>query len=224
MDFYSALFGWTWEVGGPEMGFYSIAHSDGSAVLGIGQGEGGLGEATIYFKTSDIEASLKKVTDNGGQIGMGPMTVPETGIMAIVHDSSGARHGLWQPINFSGFGTMWEPGAPGWFDHTSSDLRKAASYYSAVTGHPTQDIGAGGLVLTAGENQMFASLSEAHPGAEPAWSPIYVVSSLDGARKTATAQGATIVVEEMDVPGSAISVFVEPVCHQTITVMRPGEF
>jgi len=28
MSFYSSLHGWTWEVGGENMGYYSIAHSE----------------------------------------------------------------------------------------------------------------------------------------------------------------------------------------------------
>jgi len=35
MSFYSSLHGWTWEVGGENMGYYSIAHSEGASVMGL---------------------------------------------------------------------------------------------------------------------------------------------------------------------------------------------
>ncbi|MDE3094297.1 MAG: hypothetical protein KGJ47_11015, partial [Acidobacteriota bacterium] len=55
------------------------------------------------------------------------------------------------------------------------------------------------------------------------WNPVYLVDSLERTRDTMTRLGGRVLVEEMAVPGSAISAFVEPVCHNVIVVMRPGE-
>jgi predicted enzyme related to lactoylglutathione lyase len=78
-------------------------------------------------------------------------------------------------------------------------------------------------VLTAGE-QWFASFSQnqipERPGAQ--WNSIYVVETLEAARNKIRELGGTIVLEEMPVPGSAISVFVEPVMNTAVTIMGAG--
>ena len=89
---------------------------------------------------------------------MGPMEMPGAGIMALVTDPTGAVHGLWQARDFQGFGVAYEPNAPGWFDHASSDPDAAATYYSTLTGHTVIEPSPGMKVLNVGE-QWFASFS-----------------------------------------------------------------
>jgi predicted enzyme related to lactoylglutathione lyase len=220
--FFSGLFGWTWDMGTEETGFYSIASKDGRPVMGIGQGEGGEGQLCLYFASDDIDADVKRATELGATVGFGPMKVMDAGSMAIIHDPTGAMHGFWQPDQFPGFGVIHEPGSLGWCDHTSKDPDAAGEYYAAITGatyhHPEPDF----RVLTAGD-EWFASLSP-DDGQGNQWSPIFIAtSSLADARDKAVSQGATVVFEEQPVPGSAISLFIEPVMNRPITVMRAGE-
>jgi predicted enzyme related to lactoylglutathione lyase len=223
MKFYSALYGWTWDVGDEMMGYYSIANSDGAPVMGLGQGEGSAGAMTPYFTTDDMDASVAKATAAGGTVFMGPMEVPGAGIMALASDPTGAVHGLWEAREFKGFGVAYEPNAPGWFDHSSSDPAAASGYYQALTGHTEIQPEPGMRVLNVGE-QWFASVSEnqvpERGGAQ--WNSIYVVETLDAARKKVRDLGGTIVLEEMPVPGSAISAFTEPVMNTTVTIMGAG--
>ena len=221
-SFYSALFSWTWEVSGPEMGFYSIAHLDGAAVMGLGQGEGGAGVMVPYFATDDLEASGARARGLGGDVFMGPMAIADVGSMALVLDPTGVVHGLWQAGTFAGFERAWEPGTPGWFDHVSTDPGRAAAYYIALTGHslhnPSPELRA-----LAADGEMFASLSDDQvPGRAPQWNVVWVADSLERVRETVRSLGATVVVEEMPVPGAAITVFVEPVMGASITVMAGG--
>ena len=78
-------------------------------------------------------------------------------------------------------------------------------------------------VLSAGE-QWFASVSENQVDERTTaqWNSIYVVETLEAARNKIRELGGTIVLEEMPVPGSAISVFVEPVMKTAITIMGAG--
>jgi predicted enzyme related to lactoylglutathione lyase len=224
MDFYTSLYGWTWDVGAEEMGYYSIANHNGEAVMGLGQGPGGTGAMTPYFLTDDIDASAAKASSLGGTVVMGPMVVPGAGSMAILIDPTGAIHGLWQAGDFSGFGVNYEAGAPGWWDHASSDPASAATYYEGLTGHSVIEPSPGMKVLANGE-QWFASVSEnqvpERPGAQ--WNSLYIVDELAAARTKLKELGATIVLEEMPVPGSAICVFVEPVMHSAVTIMGAGQ-
>ena len=223
MDFYTSLYGWTWDVNGEEMGYYSIAGLDGSPVMGVGQGPGGAGAMVPYFATDDIDGSLAKATELGGTIVMGRQEVPFTGIMALVTDPTGAMHGLWQPTGFNGFGVVYEPGTPGWFDHASNEPAKAAAYYSALTGHSLIEPQPGMQVLANGE-QWFASVSQNQvpERTQAQWNSLYIVENLEAARDKIRSLGGTIVLEEMLVPGSAISVFLEPAMNTAVTIMGAG--
>jgi predicted enzyme related to lactoylglutathione lyase len=222
IGFYSALFGWTFEVGSAETGFYSIARSAGQPVLGIGQGPGGAGHMVTYFSTPDIALSLERAKGKGGQLVMGPMQIMDQGTMALVMDSTGAMHGLWQPDKFAGFGVMYEPNSPGWFDHVSENTATAAGYYLEILANGIElHVEADMQILRRGE--WFASLTKEDCSViAPHWTPIFVVDSLERFRNAVRELGGKIIVEEMPVPGSAISVFQEPVMGSYVTVMEEG--
>jgi len=222
MAFYTAVFGWEWDVGGPEMGYYSIANSSGRPVMGLGETEEGRGVMVTYFSTDDIQATTQRALAMGATVVMGPMDVMDIGAMAVLVDPTGGVHGLWQPKTFHGFGVVYEPNAPGWFDHTSGDPASAAAYYRELTGHTLGQPEGDMRILMNGE-QWFASISEDHMGREgAAWNPIFVVDSLARVRDLVRSLGATVVLEEMEVPGSAISVFLEPVTQGAVTIMAAG--
>jgi predicted enzyme related to lactoylglutathione lyase len=221
-DFFSAVFGWTWELGGAETGYYSFAQSEGRPVFGLGQDANGTGTWITYFSTSDIAASHERAVELGAQPIVGPVQVMDLGSTAVLADPTGAVHGLWQPGSFHGFGIVYEIGSSGWFDHSSTDPSSASSYYSELTGFPVMTPDESMRILHAGE-QWFASFSHDQvPGRTPQWNAIYIVESLETFRQRAIANGATIVVDEMPVPGSAICVITEPVTKSFVTVMGAG--
>lgn len=219
--FYTTLFGWSFDVGGPETGFYSTARQHGHAVLAIGEQPGGQGVYVVYFGTNDIAASLAQARDLGGTPIMGPMRVMEFGSMGLVLDPAGAVHGLWQPGTMTGFGLMHEPGAPGWFDHASSQPDAAAAYYAGLLGAEVLSPHAGMRILTRGD-QWFASITE-DPETPPHWTPVIVVDTIAEAAERARAAGAEVLFENMPVPGSAITVLRDPVVGSIINVMAAGD-
>lgn len=222
MRFWGSLFDWTYEEGGEETGHYTIASHDGHPVMGFGQGEGGAGEMTTYFATDDVAATVERATSLGGTVGFGPMDVTDVGKMAIVVDPTGAHHGLWQPGTFAGFGEAYEVGTPGWFDHASGDPAAAAAYYAALTGYSATPM-QGSTILADGD-QWFASVSpNPLPARKPQWSALYITDSLERVRETVTRAGGKVAIAEMPVPGSAITVFTEPVKGTYVTVMRAGQ-
>jgi predicted enzyme related to lactoylglutathione lyase len=220
--FLSALFDWTWNLGGPEMGYYSIALHDEAPVYGLGQNEGARGVATTYFSTSSIDSAVAQAVELGANVTMPVMPVMELGTMALLVDPTGALFGLWQPGTFAGFGVAYEPNAPGWFDHVSNDPDAASDFYTGLTGHQVSSPDASMKILQNGE-QWFASISHSAPSEVPQWKPIYVVDSLERIRETVPRHGGAIVIDEMPVPGSAICVFSEPVNGNLMTVMGAGE-
>jgi predicted enzyme related to lactoylglutathione lyase len=221
IDFYSSVFGWKFELGGPETGFYSIAYKESAPILGIGEQAGGDGRWITYFSTDDIEAMAGRVKAFGGHVFLGPLNVMTLGRMAQATDSTGAVHGLWQPNTFNGFGVMGEVNSIGWFDHVSENQHESATYYTSVLGeeiglHAQGDM----LVLTRGE-EWFASLSFGDSGeTPPQWMPVFIVNSLDETKHVVRQLGGKIVVEKMDVPGSVIAIFQDPVVFSYITIMQ----
>ena len=54
--------------------------------------------ALLYLHTNDIAATLKRVTENGGECAFGPQILPnDIGTIALFTDSEGNRIGLHQP-------------------------------------------------------------------------------------------------------------------------------
>lgn len=224
IDFYSDLFGWSFDVNTPETGFYSIARHNGRAVLGIGEQPGGEGRWVTYFSTSDIERTADRARDNGGNVFFPPMQVMDVGWMALVTDPTGAVHGLWQPITFPGFEVMYEPNSLGWFDHVSEDISSAAKYYENVLGNGIEADSHEGMNFLRRGEQWFASLThEVSTEQSPQWTPVFVVDSLERITTRVRELGGTVIVEEMPVPGSAIAIFQDPEVGNYVSVMRAGE-
>ena len=66
--FYQALFGWDIELGGPEVGGYSIAHQDGRIVAAISPKMAGPGAPTVwttFLATDDADATAAKRSSDG---------------------------------------------------------------------------------------------------------------------------------------------------------------
>lgn len=220
IEFYSALFGWTFEVGPVESGSYSTAFHKGKAVLAIGEQVGSQGNWVTYFSTDEIDQSVERVKENGGQILIGPRQVKEFGFWAVVKDCTGAVHGLWQPASFPGFGAMFETNVPSWFDHLSEDAHAASTYYQRVLGDGIELHVAGDMRILRREGRWFASITEGDCSAiPPHWSPVFLVDSLDQFKDSVRGLGGRIIVEEMPVAGNTISVFQEPVMGTFMKVM-----
>ncbi len=218
IDFFSKVFGWEFDLGTAETGYYSMARSNGEPILGIGEQADGHGVWVTYFTTDDIQATCQLISEQGGQVFFPPIQIMSLGWMALVVDPVGALHGLWQPLDFHGFGVMYEPNSLGWFDHVSEDTHLAGKYYQAVLDAGSMEEGEM-KILTRGE-QWFASISHGNSEEQSAqWMPVYVVDSLDRIKSKVRDLGGEIIIEEMEVPGSAISVFREPVMKRYITVM-----
>jgi predicted enzyme related to lactoylglutathione lyase len=107
-DFYSKVFGWKYDVMDMgEMGEYSVITG------GENGGWGGMmamppdvpdmvpNHWAVYFTVSDIEATVAKVKAAGGQLVDGPFPAESVGLIAILHDPTGASFHLLQPASQS---------------------------------------------------------------------------------------------------------------------------
>ncbi|HEX2065486.1 MAG TPA: VOC family protein [Candidatus Thermoplasmatota archaeon] len=104
--FYSKSFGWKAN-SIPGMG-YTLFHTTPTDAQGMVQAPGNINggmahrqapidRLLITVQVADIEAALKAVTANGGQVVRGAMPIPGVGTAAYVKDTEGNTLGLIQP-------------------------------------------------------------------------------------------------------------------------------
>ena len=221
MEFFGGLFGWTFDVGGPETGNYTMALLDGAPVCAIGEQPEGMGMWVTYLHTDDIESTIGKVGGAGGQIFMGPMQVMDVGSMALGMDPAGAVFGLWQKANFGGFEAMYQSGAPSWFDHQSPAPAAARDFYTSVFGlgfNQVVDDGQG--MLTTGDGQVASISKQPDEGMPASWNPVIGVDSVDEVEAKAAGLGASIMMSRMPVPGGLASAFAAPVTGTMVLVFE----
>jgi len=121
-EFYSDVFSWTVQPGGPETGGYSVAELNGRGVAGVGPKMGPAEAPTMwmtYLATSDADATAAKIKGAGGQLVMEAMDVMDVGRMAVAVDPAGAVFGIWQARAFPGAQIVNEPGAMRWNEQVS---------------------------------------------------------------------------------------------------------
>jgi uncharacterized protein len=103
-DFYAKVFGWTYdEMDMGEMGTYNvIAGGENGGLGGMMTMPADVPDAVpnywgVYFSVADIEATVAKIKDNGGQVIDGPFPAEGIGTIAIVTDQAGGMFSLLQP-------------------------------------------------------------------------------------------------------------------------------
>jgi uncharacterized protein len=213
--FYQGLFGWDIQLGGPEVGGYSIAHSGGRTVAAVSPKMGPPGAPsawTTYLATDDADATAARVTGAGGQLLAGPMDVMEEGRMAIAMDPAGAAFGLWQGERTTGLGVANEPHALAWNEQFSRDFAGSRAFYQAVFGYSSQDMSGDGFTyatLTVDGNPI-GGIGEYPPGTPAevpaAWAAYFAVGDTDDAVAKVTELGGSVVQPARDSPFGRIAV------------------
>ncbi|HET8527621.1 MAG TPA: VOC family protein [Gaiellaceae bacterium] len=98
--FWGGLFGWQFGESVMPGGEYRMAQTgeqSGAALSSMGEP----GHPNVYFDVDDIEASLAKVRELGGEAG-DKSPVPQMGWFAACKDSEGNAFSLWQTDSSAG--------------------------------------------------------------------------------------------------------------------------
>jgi predicted enzyme related to lactoylglutathione lyase len=213
--FYRALFGWDIELGGPEVGGYSIAHSGGRIVAAVSPKMGAPDAPSVwttYLASDDVDATAAKIKGAGGQLLAEPMDVMEEGRLAVAMDPAGAVFGLWQGGNTTGLGVANEPGALTWNEQFSRDFAGSLAFYQAVFGYGDQDMSGDGFkyaVLTVDGHEVggLGEYPEGTPAELPAaWAAYFAVTDTDAALAKVTELGGSVVQPPRDSPYGRIAV------------------
>ncbi len=225
--FYEGLFGWTFEIGGPETGGYSIALKDGKRVAGLGPlppGHTVPSAWSVYFATEDLDATTQRARAIGAQL-VTQMDILEEGRMAMLVDPTGAHFSLWQPKNHTGAQLVGEPGTMCWCEVATPDAAKARDFYGGLfalhaksldrSEDPPAATGAGGMeyyTLHRGNQRVggVLQMTKEWEGVPPHWMAYFAVADCDASAKRIAELGGKVSVPPFDTPYGRIAVVNDP--------------
>lgn len=230
--FYGNLFGWTYDIAGPEMGFYAMVKLGDRFVGGIGQAPPQMNVPpawTPYLACADAQATLADVQARGGRLVFGPMDIPGQGVQVVAADPTGAVFGFWQAKPFIGTNVLGETGALAWCEVNTREAAVARDFYAAVFGLVPTPLPGGTEYYTlaldgeprAGVLQMDAQW----PASIPAhWMVYFAVDDTDAAVEKVKALGGAMHVPPFDTPFGRIAVLADPqgAVFSVVTLPRPA--
>ena len=211
-DFYTSLFGWTFE-DMPVMDemVYTMFSKEGKQVCALFKMFPDLLESghpsywQTYVTVENADEAVKRAVELGGQIAQEPCDVLDKGRVAMIRDPAEAFLSLWQPWAHKGADVMGEPGAINWNELLTRDVERAGSFYAelfdwarTVTTNP-----AGGdyTVFMSGEEPR-AGMLELTPemgGMPPHWGVYFGVENFDAALDKAIGLGGQGTFPPMDI-------------------------
>lgn len=218
--FYGALFGWDFDIGGPETGHYTMCRLRGQDVAGLGGMPAPEGMPTVwttYLASDDVQATGKLVTDSGGTLIMEPMQVMEFGSMLIGTDPVGAAFGAWQAGTITGAQLVNEPGSIVWNELATPDLDAAQAFYSKLFDYGWDDVdtGEGGpryRTFSVGGRTVGGALQmdEQWQGVPPHWMLYFEVGDVDAAVESVQRLGGGVGVPPTDSAFGRFAVVSDP--------------
>jgi uncharacterized protein len=207
-QFYSGLFGWDIQEGPPEAGGYAMCMMNGRPVTAISpksQDNPFPNVWSTYLASDDLDATVAKAKEAGGQFMMEPMDVMTAGRLAFGMDPTGAPYGIWQARDHVGVGIYNEPGTLIWNELMTRDYDGAKAFYGDVFGYTYEEISQGSTYSTlrrAGDGAVVGGLGalDASTPAEvaPSWAIYFLVEDCDASMAKAGDLGADVVRQPFD--------------------------
>ena len=216
--FYQAVFGWEYDIGGPEFGGYTTARLGDRMTVGM---MGNQPDAppmpaawSLYFATDNIEADVAHAVKLGAKVLSPVMAVGEFGTMATCEDPTGAAFSFWQAGKHVGSQVGEEPGSAAWYELYSSNAKQARDFYMAVLG-ATADPMPGGMeyyVLKHGEQEL-GGIMQIDPswGDFPSqWITYFLVANVEETVAVVTKHGGKVMGPIDDSPFGRIAALMDP--------------
>jgi hypothetical protein len=205
--FYGDLFGWQFDIGPAETGYYSSAHLDGKRVAGVFSMENDHPPVwSTYLATGDADATADSVTRHGGTLIQPPMDVMDLGRMTVLQDPTGATVGTWQGGSHTGVQLANEPGTLIWSEVLTRDYDAAKEFYAAVFSYTYTEIGDENFQYSTIEVDGqtvggLGTLPPQVPAQVPAhWRVYFAVDDADEAVAKAVSIGAEVMRPAEDMP------------------------
>ncbi|MSP12231.1 MAG: VOC family protein [Chloroflexi bacterium] len=216
--FYQAVFGWEYDIGGPEFGGYTTARLGKRTTAGLMGNQPGAPPMPaawgLYFATNHVETEVARAVELGAKVLSPAMVVGEFGGMAICEDPTGAAFGFWQAGQHIGSQVTDEPGATTWCELYTSNAKQARDFYMTLLG-ATADPMAGGMeyyVLKHGE-EMLAGIMQIDPAwgnMHTQWVSYFSVANADETAAVVTKHGGKQMGPIDDSPFGRIAALADP--------------
>lgn len=218
--FYCPLFGW--DIEDPGYGTarpgYLIFTKNGKRVGGLGTwGFEPLPTSwNTYVTVADIHQTTEVVARSGGRTVVEATDIPNAGRLAVFADPSDAYFGAWQPGRRHGVEIANESGALCWNELQTRHVDEAVTFYHQVFGWGAETSQLSGMSYTEwklGESSvggMIALPADVPPHAPSFWLSYFGVDDTDQCVEQATALGAAIYAEPMDIPAGRFAVLGDP--------------
>lgn len=229
-EFYGEVFDWTFEVGGPATGGYTMCRLDNRTVAGLGQLPPNSRFPTawqVYFATNDVASCAERAVAAGGQLVMAPTAILNLGSLAVVRDCTGATLGLWQGREHIGAEVMGEPNSLIWCEVNTRDRASAEAFYSQVFHLVPQRLGTmdystlhcstpPGAPALCGVLQMGAAWGEMASH----WMVYFAVAHLRSTTERVVANGGRLCYPPFDTPRGQLAIVEDPM-GATFTLIEP---
>lgn len=216
--FYHAIFGWEYDIGGPEYGGYTTNRLGSRNASGLSGMPPHLPpQATawgLYFATHNIEADVARAVELGASVVYPVMAVEPFGSMVTLKDPTGAMFSLWQAKMHVGWQVVNEPGSVAWHELYTADAKTAKAFYAALLG-ASADPMPGGLeyyVMKHGDDSL-CGIMQIDPawGAMPTcWVNYFAVANADESAALITKLGGKIMGPVDDSPFGRIAAAMDP--------------
>jgi predicted enzyme related to lactoylglutathione lyase len=213
-QFYTRLFGWTYDVSDG----YTTFLLNGHPVAGAGPlaSESQPTAWSTYLATDDADAVAFRVTQAGGKVLVAPFDVMEQGRLAAFLDPAGAPFSVWQSGTVGGSAVFDVPGALTWNELNTRDVEGSAIFYASVFGWTFRESS------MAGRPYVVADLNgTAIAGIQPMvgagwgelsahWMVYFAVHDCDRAVSDVESLGGSVMQDPHDIPIGRYAVVADP--------------
>ena len=221
--FYGEVFGWeARDEPAGDHGVYTIFERAGRAVAGMGEQSVEMQDAgapptwSSYVTVDDVDGTVARTVELGGDVTLAPMEVMEAGRMAMIQDPTGAVVCLWEPRGHTGADLFNEHGAMTWNELATRDLESASAFFGELLRWDFEEMEVGGsryrVIHNAGRpNGGILLMNEEWPDEVPAhWMVYFAVDDVDASAAQVEASDGTICVPAFDAGVGRICVVDDP--------------
>ena len=209
--FYGALLGWVGDdmLAGPDMIYTmcKVGSEYAAALYQMGDSMQGVPPHwASYITVDDVDATTKRVIEQGGKVVKEPFEVLDAGRMAVVADPTGVTFCLWTARRHIGAGVLHDAGALTWNELFTSDVDRAGKFYASVIGWTTRavDMGKMGVYTlfdrVAEQGNAGGMMPLLQPGVPPHWLVYFAVTDCDASAKQVEMLGGRVLAPPMDIP------------------------
>lgn len=195
--FYRTVFGWEYDISGPEFGGYTTARVGARSTAGLTPPQPELPPMpavwSLYFASHDLEADVARAVELGATVLAPPMDVGAFGSFASLQDPTGATFSFWKAGQHIGAQVTDEPGSAAWYELYTPNAAKARDFYAALLGASAEPMPGGPeyYVIKHGDDQL-CGIMQIDPawGNFPAqWITYFGVADADAAVAAVTGNG-----------------------------------